>query len=192
MRAFVVSLLLVAIPFFEGGCRQASTEGPQFSKASESQPLPEITSESEEGYYDLVFAIEDYKKLPDGSQAILASGMYKGRKVSLGVYVSTGSVIYRSVGAESDLLLKALDEIYGTKQAPQTMKKTTEFTAISLEGDAGDLAKGPVKMKLFFESNVEDDYAELYTNIDLKTRKLYITEKDEWYRAAIVRALRVP
>jgi len=109
MRAIVVSLVLVVIPFFLGGCRQGSTKG----------PLPEITSESEEGFHDLVFAIEDHKKLPDGSQTILTSGMYKGRKVSLEIDLGAGwrsspldadvpittyqgSVSYRSVGAESD------------------------------------------------------------------------------------------
>jgi hypothetical protein len=199
MRAFVVSLVIVVIPFFMSGCRQRSTQS----------PLPEITSESEEGFHDLVFAIEDHKKLPDGSQTILASGMYKGRKVSLEIYLGAGwrpgsldadiplttyrgAVSYRSVGAESDLLLHVMDELYGTKQSPKAMNKATEFTAITLEGDPRDLAKGPVKIKLFFESNAEDQYAELFTNIDLKARKLYINEKDEEYRTPIVRALRVP
>ena len=106
--------------------------------------------------------------------------------------VFRGGVSYRSVGAESDLLLQAMDELYGTKQAPKAMNKATEFTAITLGGDPRNLAKEPVKIKLFFESNAEDQYAELFTNIDLKARKLYISEKDEEYRAAIVRALRVP
>jgi hypothetical protein len=135
--------------------------------------------------------------------------MYKGRKVSLEIYLGAGwrsgqldaevplttyrgSVSYRSVGAESDLLLHVIDEIYGTKQSPQAMNKATEFTAISLGGDPRNLAKEPTKIKLFFESNAEDQYAELFTNIDLKARKLYINEKDEEYRAPIVRALRAP
>lgn len=199
MRAFVISSVIVIIPFFLSGCRQRSTQ----------IPLPEITSESEEGFHDLVFAIEDHKKLPDGSQTILASGMYKGRKVSLEIYLGAewrsgsvdadipfstyrGTVSYNSVGVESDLLLSIVDELYGTKQAPRAMNKATEFTAISLGGDPRNLAKGPVKLKLFFESNAEDQYAELFTNIDLKARKLYINEKDEEYRTAIVRALRAP
>ena len=198
MKPSALSLVLV-ISFFLGGCRQTSVQ----------VPLPEITSESEEGFHDLVFAIEDHKKLPDGSQTILGSGMYKGRKVSLEIYLGAGwrsgqldaevplttyrgSVSYRSVGAESDLLLHVIDEIYGTKQSPQAMNKATEFTAISLGGDPRNLAKEPTKIKLFFESNAEDQYAELFTNIDLKARKLYINEKDEEYRAPIVRALRAP
>jgi hypothetical protein len=199
MKASGVSLLTLVITFFLSGCHQKST----------TVSLPEITSESEEGFHDLVFAIEDHKKLSDGSQTILTSGMYKGRKVSLEIFLAPGwraspldadvplttyrgTVSYRSVGAESDLLLRAMDELYETKQMPKAMNKTTEFTAISLGGDPTDLGKEPVKIKLFFDSNEEDRYAELFTNIDLKARKLNINEKDEEYRSAIIRALRTP
>src|SRR6185503_17573968 len=90
MRAFVVSLAIVVIPFFLSGCRQRSTQ----------TPLPEITSESEEGYHDLVFAIEDHKKLPDGSQTLLASGMHQGRKVSVEIYLGAG---WRSGPLDADI-----------------------------------------------------------------------------------------
>jgi hypothetical protein len=195
MKASTVSLVM-AIFLFVGGCHQLSTQN----------RLLEITSEAEEGFHDLVLSIEDHKKLSDGSQTILASGLYKGRKVSVEFYLAPGwrsgtldpdvplttfrgTVSYRSVGAESDLLLQVIDELYGTKQAPKAMNKATEFTAISLGGDPRELTKEPVKIKLFFDSNVEDEYAELFTNIDLQARKLYIREKDEEYRPAIVRAL---
>jgi len=207
MKAPFVGLIIIAIAFFISGCRQPST--PTRNPEVASARLPEITSESEEGFYDLVLAIEEHQESVDGSQTLLASGMYKGRKVSLKVHLGPGwrsgrpdkdvplaifrgSASYRSVGAESDLLLQAMDELYGTKQAPKAMNKATEFTALSLGGDPRDLSKEPVKIKLFFESNVEDQYAELFTNIDLKARKLYINEKDEEYRAAIIRALRAP
>ena len=179
-----------------GSCRRVSTQN----------RLVEITSESEEGFHDVVLSIQDHKKLTDGSQTILASGLYKGRKVSVEIYLAPewrsgpadpdvpittfqGTVSYHSVGAESDLLLQVIDELYGTKRSPKAMNKATEFTAISLGGDPRDLTKEPVKIKLFFDSNVEDEYAELFTNIDLQARKLYIREKDEEYRPAIVRAL---
>jgi len=198
MKAYLVGFIIIVIPFFISGCRQRSTP-----------TLPEITSESEEGFHDLVLGIEDHQASANGSQTLFASGMYKGRKVSLQVHlgpewrsapldkdvpltVFRGGVSYRSVGAESDLLLQAMDEVYGTKQAPKAMNKATEFTALTLGGDPRDLSKEPVKIKLFFESDAEDQYAELFTNIDLKARKLYINEKDEEYRAAIIRALRAP
>jgi len=205
MRTSVLGLVKLVILLVLTGCHQGSTQ----DQKSMLAPLPEITSETEEGFHDLVFAIEDHKKLSNGSQTLLASGMYKGRKLSLEIYLGPewrsgpldadvplttyrGAMSYRSVGAESDLLLQVMDELYGTKQAPKAMKKVIEFTAISLGGDPRDLAKEPVKIKLFFESNAEDQYAELFTNIDLKARKLYINEKDEEYRTAIVRALRTP
>jgi hypothetical protein len=199
MRSLIVVIILfvtLVMVTFMSGCRQGSTE----------TPLPEITSESEEGFRDFVLAIEEYDKLSDGSQKLLASGTHNGKKVSIeidliagwnsgapdpNVPIATfrGTVTYRSVGSESDLLLQVMDELYGTKQAPKAMSKATEFAAISLEGDPTNLAKGPVKIKLFFESDRDDAYAELFTNIDLRAQKVYIREKDEEYRTAIIRAL---
>jgi len=47
-----------------------------------------------------------------------------------------------------------------------------------------------VQIKLFYDSGSQDDYAELYINIDLAARKLSIKEKYVGYRAAVVQALR--
>jgi hypothetical protein len=69
------------------------------------------------------------------------------------------------------------------------MATVTSFTGITLEGNPGDLPGGPVKIKLFHDKGGEDRYAELYTNIDLATRKLVILEKDEDYRRRIIQAL---
>src|SRR6185369_1959127 len=146
MKVAVISLIIIANSFFMSFC----------SQGSQQIRLPEITAESEEGFHDLVLAIEEHKELPDGAQRILGSGMYKGRKVSLEIQLGAawrssapdadvpiktfqGAVSYHSVGAESDLLLQAMDEVYGTKQAPTAMNKTTEFSAISLQGDPRDL-----------------------------------------------------
>src|SRR5262245_59531422 len=201
MRISIVSLLTIVLSFFITSCRHTSTQSPPPEAA-----LPEITSESEEGFHDFVFATQHHIKLSDGSQTILASGTYKGKKVSLEIDLGAewtaspldrdvpittfrGAVRYRSVGAESDLLIQVMDEVYGTKMAPNAMNRTTEFTAISLQGNPSGLTKDVVKIKLFFETNDEDQYAELFTNIDLKAQKVYISEKDEEYRASIVRAL---
>src|SRR5262249_46750540 len=126
MKAPIASLLIIASSFFMSSCRSASVQVPKPTpNASTQTRLPEITSESEEGFHDLVFAIEDHKKLTDGSQRILASGMYEGKKVSLEIYLGAewisaardadvpittfrGVVSYRSVGPESDLLLHAI------------------------------------------------------------------------------------
>jgi hypothetical protein len=71
-----------------------------------------------------------------------------------------------------------------------TVVATLGFTAISLGGEPADLGKGPAKIKLFFESDAEDRYAELYTNVDLASGVLQIHEKDPEYRSALIHALR--
>ncbi len=168
--------------------------------------LPEITSESEEGLVDLVFRVQEYKRLADGSQSIKAAGLHRGRKVGFKVVlgptwkmrqlhnnipltISRGSVSYHREGPESDAFVQILDELYLAQQSPKTMAAEAPFTGISLEGDPEELESGLVKIKLFYEKDGEDGYAELYTNIDLATLKLEVREKDEGYRRQVVRAL---
>ena len=167
--------------------------------------MSEITSECEEAFYDLVFQIREHTKLADGGQTIRTYGTHGGTEIGFAVSLSSawrkntfgpddvvygGKVIYRSIGPESDLFLRVLDELYATEQSPTHMKTETAFSGISLQGDPRDLDKGIVKIKLFFQDNDPDSYAELYTHIDLKGRKLYVNEKDMDYRLAVVRALR--
>ena len=183
---------------------------PAFQSLSETfevgpRPLtgpPEIQAESDLDYYDLVFFIREHKIMPDGSQAILASGVNEGSDVGFELLLGprwqegsiseittyTGSASYRSAGSESDSFLNVLDALYETKQHPKGMKREAKLRAVSLSGDPRDLEKGPVELKLFFEESGKD-YAEFFTNIDLKSRKLHINEKDPEYRGAIIRAL---
>lgn len=169
--------------------------------------VPEITSESEEGFVDLVFQVKEYKQQSDGSQIIRAAGIHRGREVGFEVVLGPtwkrrqfgkdiplemcqGTVSYRRVGPTSDVFLQILDELYRTQQCPKTMAADTSFSGISLKGEPGNLANGPVKIKLFYEKGGEDRYAELYTNIDLDTGKLEVREKDEGYRGHLIQALR--
>ena len=108
------------------------------------------------------------------------------------VYIRRFSKGLRSLGVQSDRLLVVIDELYGTAQHPRRMRPQTDFTGISLEGDPRHLNAGATKIKLFFESEDEKRYAELYLNIDLGAAKLELAEKDPDYRAPIVRALSAP
>src|SRR5205814_10246977 len=103
--------------------------------------------------------------------------------------INSGTLAYHSVGADSDAFVQVLDELYGTKIGPKAMAQETRFTGISLEGDPHDLSKGPVKIKTFYESGKESDYAEFFTDIDLAAHRIEVHEKDEEYRPAVVRAL---
>ncbi len=198
------------LSFLFGGCgKQPAPSTEITTKVEIPKPLsgpPEVTSEQEEGFHDLIFYIQGHKQLPDGSQSLRGEGTYKGRQLGLEVVLGPnwkegslgkniplvtyqGLVTYRSTGTDSDALVQVLDELYGTKLSPKAMGREIQFTGISLEGDPRDLKKGPVNIKLFFESGKEDDYAELYTNIKLAGNRLEVHEKDEAYRSPIVKAL---
>jgi hypothetical protein len=167
--------------------------------------LGEVTVLPDDGFgADLVFPVQDYKQLVDGSQVVSAGGVLRGREVAVelvlgpgwekgelakGIPVSTGTLSYRRIGPASDALLGVRDDLYRTNLRPNGMAAETNFTVISLEGNPGELAKSPVKMKLFYEKGGEDQYAEFYTNIDLARRKLELLEKDEGYRRQVIQAL---
>ena len=167
----------------------------------------EITSESEDEFYDLVFFIEDHKTLADGWQTITARGVHEGTEVGFelslgsswregsmstepGIVTYVGTANYRSVGAASDSLIQVMDQLFETKQSPKRMTSETRFSAISLEGDPRNIEAGPVKLKLFFEG-APSRQIELFTNIDLKARRLYVGEKDPDYRKRIIKTLGV-
>jgi hypothetical protein len=199
----VVAIALVALP------TSPRAAGPGTRSAAPPRALkapPEVTSESEEGFHDLLLYIERHDRLPGGEQALRAFGTHRGRRVGLEVVLGSpwkagtlgkdvplvtyqGTVTYRSIGRESDALLQVLDELFGTKVRPRVMAKSTTFTGITLGGDPRDVRKGPIQVKLFHEGASEADYAELFTNVDIAAGRLEIREKDEEYRSAIVRAL---
>ncbi len=168
---------------------------------------PDIMSENEEpDMADLVLFISERKTDPDGGETLIAEGTHKGVAVGIEVHLSaswkgakpsqksvlnmrSGIVILRSMGEKSDMLLKALDEIYGTKLAPARMVPQIELSAISLDGDPGDLDSGPAMIKLFNET---EEYAEFFLNVSVQTKRIQLREKDPEYREAIVKGLTAP
>ncbi len=168
---------------------------------------PEMTAETEKGFHDLLLFIEKHEVLPGGAQCIRAAGVHRGRRVALEILLGPvwragslgkdtpvityqGEVRYRSMGTDSDAFLHSLDDLYGTQLKPSGMARETRFTGITLGGNPRKLGNGPVHVKLFYEAAGENGYAELYTNIDLASRRVEIREKDEEYRSPVVRALR--
>ncbi|HZL90687.1 MAG TPA: hypothetical protein VFB96_20125 [Pirellulaceae bacterium] len=164
-----------------------------------SDELPDLLSIKEEGFADLTFRITDAKQRRDGSWRVVGKAHHRDRVVSLAVVLegawresktrSFGRVIYESVGPESDALVSAMSEIYEAEIKPVAMTGEVAFVGATLEGKPSELRSQPVKMKLFFESEKEDRYAEVYTNIDLPKAVLEIREKDPGYRAPLLRAL---
>jgi hypothetical protein len=163
--------------------------------------LPNILSETEEGFADMVFAVIAQEQLPSGEFKIeiaskagndeVALRVILGRdwkEGTLGGQIKTfqGIVTIQRLDDRSDKFIQFMDKAYATAVNPTGMKDSAQFTGITLAGDPRRLQKGEVKIKLFFESEKDEEYAEAYLNLDLTQRKAWFNEKDPGYRASLV------
>lgn len=166
--------------------------------------MPVITSESEDGFVDLIFAASGVRRHTDGQFRVDAIGEHDGRRVGFSVilgstwerkkasenfFVRWGTVRLVSLGEPSDAFLKALDSLYGVNLGAARMTAETSLTAVALEGDPSKAPNEGVRMKLFFEHEDEDRYGEFYLNIDFAAGRVQFHEKDEEYRGAVIMGL---
>ena len=175
-----------------------------FFRFPSRRTLPELFADSEEGFVDTALHIDRHRRTADGVQvlhlrAASAAGTagfaleilpeWRPDTIGHGIPVFWGAVRYRSLGSESTTFVHALAAAYGSA-VDDAMAPIVPFAAIALKGNPADLSGGPVDMKLFFESEDETHYAEVYTNINLPQRVAEFREKDNGYRAPLLRALR--
>ena len=167
--------------------------------------LPEVTECSEEGYADLSLKLETIQRSLDGVCRLVARGVHRGTRVGFAVSLPPdwelqvledskiplywGRTEIVSLGSESDAFLRTLDEVYGTNLNPQRMQEEVSYIAVSLEGDPTQVESSAVKLKLFFESEVEDREADFYLNIDATASSVQFREKDTDYRRGVVLSL---
>ncbi len=176
----------------------------------EKTNLEEITSriDVEEGWKDVFLKITEDKRT-DTSHIYIAKGLYKKEVVGLQIEISTEinagfigdeidnkngfvlkGVSFKSIGKESDELVKALSELYEIPIEKSFTKQTVFATVFSLNEKKVNLEKKDYyKLKLFFEEDNEDLYSELYLNINTETQEIELHEKDEEYRGVIIKVL---
>jgi len=177
-------------------------------KNSQPNHFVEINAGSDEGWNDIFLTIIDDTK-SDTSHTYIAKGLYKGTIVGLQITVKSNiepgiingqidgksgfisdAVTLKSIGKESDEFIKALSELYKVTSSNNFTKKEIRTTAFSLNEKLVDLDKPDnYKLKLFFEEDDEDLYSELFLNINTEKKEIEILEKDEEYRAAILKVL---
>jgi hypothetical protein len=181
-------------------------------KKVDQMKLEEITSRTDttEGFSDIFLHITDEVKL-DSSHIYTVKGRFKGKIVGVNVelasnipqgittdgeinaktgFVENGLKL-SSIGQESNDLLKALSDLYNIPSNKLFSKKVISATAFSLNQKVADLDKGDYyKFKLFFNENGnEEQYAEIYLNINTEEKVIELHEKDPEYRTAIINAL---
>jgi hypothetical protein len=142
----------------------------------------------------------------DTSKLYTAMSTYHDKK--LGLLISfpkpkagnpgfVNELTFKSIGPESDYLIQVLEKLY--KQKPSLNLKFTNSIAMTYV-DLGDYGKSLGaqdgggyetynQYKLFYEGEEEEDYAELYLNINASERWIELKEKDEEYRPTIIKVL---
>ena len=159
----------------------------------------------EDGFVDLALNLEALIRNDDGSHYFEARAEYKGKPVAFAVVLSPnwqqqdfedseislywGGARLISLGAVSDDFLDVVDQRYETKLAPVRMRGAVDFIAVCLEGNPEQLGEKAVKMKLLFDVEDEDRYAEFYLNCDPAQKRVQFHEKDSDYRRPVVLAL---
>lgn len=142
----------------------------------------------------------------DGGREIGVRGLHGGESVGFSIILlprwtpweieglshplERGGVLLRRDGAEGDAFVRALDDVYRTRQRPHAMRPRVFFAAIALAGRPVDIEREAVKLKLFHEADFSRvNYAEVFLNVDLVARRIELREKDPEYRGPLVRAL---
>lgn len=158
----------------------------------------------EDGFTDLTLGLEDLARREDGTCTFQARAFYEGRMLAFGVKLWSewevqeldetgplywGNVEISSVGAESDAFVKVLDDLYGTALRLANMRNTVSFKAVGLLNDPALVTANRIDMKLFFEHENDERYAEIYLNIDAPKASVELYEKDSDYRRAVMLAL---
>lgn len=174
------------------------------------QHLPDVLSINEDARWpqDFVFRITEHERSPDGQRRVVARGKYGDGVVGLEVVLSNewefsdlalegggalqlawSTLELRSIGPESDSLLRALADVYGRPAPDGPFVGAFLCDAVYLGDDPASIDEQAVRIKIFTGQGDEPDYAEVFVNIDLAAFRLEIAEKDEEYRAPLVRSL---
>jgi hypothetical protein len=172
---------------------------------SQQSALPNILSESEDGFVDMVFTVikQDMKSSVPFTFDISSNAEENevSLRISLGkeweqttldgkIVTFKGDVTISRIDRRSDRFIQFMDRAYNTNIIPKGIKERIIFTGISLDGDPRYPRSKPLKIKLFYENQDGSEYAEAYLNINLSQSKVWLNEKDPEYRRALVIAFK--
>ncbi|KXK37449.1 MAG: hypothetical protein UZ09_BCD002002013 [Bacteroidetes bacterium OLB9] len=206
MTKQLTAIILMGLFSFLFGCKNNDSNAK--TNDSDNTKIEEITSriDPEEGWSDIFLKITADTKT-DSSHIYIAKGLYKNKTVGLQIEVSSkigagiidgkpdgkagfvaNAIQLKSIGQESDELVKALAELYKQPTNKGFTKQTISATAFSLNEKSVNLDKNDYyKLKLFFAEDDENLYSEIFLNINTDKREIEIHEKDEEYREPIIK-----
>lgn len=200
----LTTFILIGLLSFLIGCKDNNRKTQQTNNIK----LEDITSrlDQADGWSDIFLKITTDTKT-DTTHIYVAKGLYKGMTVGMQIEVSSkigagiidgkpdgksgfvaNAVRLKSIGQESDELVKALAELYKQPSTNGFTKQTISATAFSLNEKPVNLDKKDYyKLKLFFEENDENLYSEIFLNINTDKGEIEIHEKDQSFREPIIK-----
>ncbi|MCC5451908.1 hypothetical protein LMJ53_09255 [Rheinheimera sp. UJ51] len=173
---------------------------------SSAKDYPEVVVGEEEGFVDLSFTISNSKKLESGSYEVVVKGNLKGDKVGFAIELLPswnpqavegindafywGEAFFKNTGAESEAFIRSLASLYGATLSDASVPDKVYAQVVGLACNPEHLDVSVCKMKFFFNPDGEEDlYSEVFINIDLAEKRLEFNEKDNDYRAPLLRSL---
>lgn len=167
---------------------------------------PEVIVGEEDGFVDLAFTIHSVNKLDSGSLEITAQGNLQGEKVGFSIELLPtwnpqtvegideafywGEAFFKSTGSESAAFIKSLARLYGATLSDFSVPDKVYAQVVGLACNPEHILNAPCKMKFFFNPDGEEElYSEVFINIDLDAKQLEFNEKDNDYRAPLLRSL---
>lgn len=207
MRKITIIFFLLTI--FSCSNNQTNSDNKD-SKVSTTKTYPvkplQIDNGEEEGWgADIKLSIVE-KSENDTLHIYKAVSSYNGQELGLLVSVPKRKegdkgfgqgISFKSIGTQSDYLLRTLYQLYKqTGDTTASFVKDINVTYVNLKEFAKAVAgqegqyTAASEYKLFFEGKDDEDYAEIYLNVNPTDNWIELREKDEEYRPTVLRFLR--
>jgi len=170
------------------GLRAADLPSAVFANLKEDWGDADLKAASVEKKEDgsiIIVTTADYEKETMGFRVVLSPKWETWRPKELSVDLYRGSVWLESIGKPSEIFIQCLARAYKQKIG-QINFSSVKLAAISLGGDPRLVRSEPLKLKLFFESEKEEVYAEIFLNLDLPHSIIQFHEKNPDYRKAVL------
>lgn len=167
-------------------------------------PAPEAHMIIDEGFVDIHLPIADYRVAHSGAMSLRARGTLGKRTVGFAADLDGewrkqspgdspvtfwwGNGRIRSIGSESDALIAVLAEAYGLP-SPTCMAQSVRVTVVALNSDPCTFKNELAHIKMFFEHDDPEHYAEAFLKFDVVRGFASLCDKDPEYHAGLLASL---
>jgi len=194
------SFTILLLTILSCSTNQNKAETNDVDADSRNFPIRPLIIESEDEGWGGDIKLSYTKTLTtDNTVSYEVNSTYKSKEIGFEVSVPKGSgkLTIKRMGLGSDNFLHVLADIY--KQKMDTASKFVDFITIdcmnmgdyvdSLNKQSDGNYVTTAQYKLFFQGKDEDDYAELFLDVNETNHLIELKEKDEEYRPAIIKLL---